>query len=435
MALVLLAILTVLGALRRSVRPALALHVLGGLLAILAMATYEIALPLVALGGATYYMSYRSRSALLRWGVDIGLVVLFLAYRLIFAPLSAESGFLVHRSTGQTISRAGVLLNGAWVTWKDVYAPSAAGTIMLVALAVVLVSLLARAKDFRSQAAPWLVLFVFGLALSAAGGLVYLTANYLYVPVVDSIFNRLNVPGSFGYVAMAVAILGAIYEVLRECRLPRSVATLLLALPIAASTVHQLGISDEQARVCGDVVECGVWRGGSSMLAALALLGAGAPRPMWLFDTYEGMPAPSARDRQWNGERAADRLATQKRVPARPTIGRSRHWTMCDNRWPRLNTPPSCLILSRDRWKRRSPHSVLQRSRFCDWTPTGMSRRSTSSKHLWPRLSAGGVLIIDDYGHWQGAREATDEFFAAQGVSILLHRIDYTGRIAVKPPD
>jgi O-methyltransferase len=64
-----------------------------------------------------------------------------------------------------------------------------------------------------------------------------------------------------------------------------------------------------------------------------------------------------------------------------------------------------------------------------------MSRRSTSSKHLWPRLSAGGVLIIDDYGHWQGAREATDEFFAAQGVSILLHRIDYTGRIAVKPPD
>jgi hypothetical protein len=94
----------------------------------------------------------------------------------------------------------------------------------------------------------WLALFVFGVALSAAGALVYLTANDLYVPVADSIFNRLNVPGSFGYVAMAVAILGAIYEVLRVCRLPRAAAGLLLVLPIAASTVHQIGISDGHIR-------------------------------------------------------------------------------------------------------------------------------------------------------------------------------------------
>lgn len=53
-------------------------------------------------------------------------------------------------------------------------------------------------------------------------------------------------------------------------------------------------------------------------------------------------------------------------------------------------------------------------------------------EHLWPRLSVGGMLIIDDYGHWQGAREATDEFFDAMGLPVLLNRIDYTGRIAVK---
>jgi hypothetical protein len=43
------------------------------------------------------------------------------------------------------------------------------------------------------------------------------------------------------------------------------------------------------------------------------------------------------------------------------------------------------------------------------------------------------VLIIDDYGHWQGARQAVDEYLAEQRPPLLLCRIDYTGRIAVKP--
>jgi hypothetical protein len=54
-------------------------------------------------------------------------------------------------------------------------------------------------------------------------------------------------------------------------------------------------------------------------------------------------------------------------------------------------------------------------------------------EHLYPRLVPGGVLIIDDYGHWEGARRAVDEHFAAHGPAPLLHRIDYTARIAVKP--
>ena len=68
----------------------------------------------------------------------------------------------------------------------------------------------------------------------------------------------------------------------------------------------------------------------------------------------------------------------------------------------------------------------------CGWTPTGTSRRATSCEHLYPRLAAGGVLIIDDYGHWDGARRAVDEYFARQAAPLLLNRIDYTGRIAVK---
>ncbi len=189
-----------------------------------------------------------------------------------------------------------------------------------------------------------------------------------------------------------------------------------------------------RAGISGDVVECGVWRGGSSMLAALALLGAGALRPMWLFDTYEGMPVPSERDRQWDGERAADRLALQERVP-----GATNDWafaTLDDVRQQMAATgyPPELLHFVKGPVEKTLPAqcpSTISLLRLdTDWYESTLHEL----EHLWPRLSTGGVLIIDDYGHWQGAREATDEFFQAHGVSILLHRIDYTGRIAVKPP-
>jgi hypothetical protein len=51
-------------------------------------------------------------------------------------------------------------------------------------------------------------------------------------------------------------------------------------------------------------------------------------------------------------------------------------------------------------------------------------------KYLYPKLSTKGVLIIDDYGHWEGCRKAVDEYFATN--TLLLNRIDYTGRIAIK---
>ena len=53
-------------------------------------------------------------------------------------------------------------------------------------------------------------------------------------------------------------------------------------------------------------------------------------------------------------------------------------------------------------------------------------------RHLFPRLTRGGVIIIDDYGHWRGARQAVDEYLAQHQIPLLLHRIDYTGRIGVK---
>jgi hypothetical protein len=53
---------------------------------------------------------------------------------------------------------------------------------------------------------------------------------------------------------------------------------------------------------------------------------------------------------------------------------------------------------------------------------------------LFPRLAAGGVLLVDDYGHWQGCRRAVDEYFRDHSIRMMLHRIDYTGRIGIFHP-
>ena len=52
---------------------------------------------------------------------------------------------------------------------------------------------------------------------------------------------------------------------------------------------------------------------------------------------------------------------------------------------------------------------------------------------LYPRLAPHGVLIIDDYGHWVGAKQAVDEYFATHQPKPFLSRLDYTGRLVIKP--
>ncbi len=185
----------------------------------------------------------------------------------------------------------------------------------------------------------------------------------------------------------------------------------------------------DAAGIEGDIVECGVWRGGSSMMAALAQAQIGLTRRMWLYDTFEGMPPPSVHDVRYSGEPAAETLDPTERVP-----GVSNDWawaTADDVRSNMQATGHSDLefVVGKveDTIPARAPETIALLRLDTDWYES--TRHEL--EHLYPRLAAGGVLIIDDYGHWQGARQAVDEYFRTR--PILLNRIDYTGRIAVKP--
>ncbi len=182
----------------------------------------------------------------------------------------------------------------------------------------------------------------------------------------------------------------------------------------------------------GSIVECGVWRGGSSMAAALALQQErDATRELYLFDTFDGMTAPTEADRTFDGTLAKSYLDSD--------VSRAGGvWAVCgiDNvRANMLSTgyPPQRIHLVKGPVETTLPNGLPD-------GPIALLRLDTDwyestrheLEHLFPRLSLGGLLIIDDYGHWQGARKAVDEYFSATGKHAYLHRIDYTGRLLIK---
>ena len=182
----------------------------------------------------------------------------------------------------------------------------------------------------------------------------------------------------------------------------------------------------------GDFVECGVWRGGSSMAMALTLLRLGKPGVhLHLFDTFAGMTQPTGVDRAIpTGESAAALLARSDRQTGlvwayAPIEDVERNLAGTGYPADKLH-----FVAGRveDTLPRHAPDRISLLRLDTDWY------ESTRHElvHLFPRLAVGGVLIIDDYGHWDGSRRAVDEYLAEHKIRMLLNRIDYSGRIGVK---
>jgi hypothetical protein len=186
-----------------------------------------------------------------------------------------------------------------------------------------------------------------------------------------------------------------------------------------------------QHEIPGDVVECGVWKGGSMMAVARTLKELrSTERNLHLFDTFDGMPTPGEEDVSLDDESAAELMSKSDKesgvVWAYGAVGEVQR-NLLSTGYPAerisfikgkveetipLSAPAQIALLRLDTdWYESTYHELV---------------------HLFPRLSSGGILIIDDYGHWKGARKAVDRYFSEHKLDLLLHRIDYTGRICVK---
>lgn len=186
--------------------------------------------------------------------------------------------------------------------------------------------------------------------------------------------------------------------------------------------------------VPGDVVECGVWRGGNCMLAALSMQMLGdAARRIWLYDTFSGMTAPTDRDRDIYGGSALEMRDRSHTAEGQPTP--FQFVASLPN--VRANMASTGFPDERTRYVEGAVEDTLPADRpdqiallrlDTDWHGSTLP----CLRHLYPLLAAGGVLLLDDYGDWPGVRAAVDGYLAEAGDHLLLHRIDNTGRIAVR---
>ena len=181
-------------------------------------------------------------------------------------------------------------------------------------------------------------------------------------------------------------------------------------------------------RITGDFAECGVWKGGSSMLMAHALLECNdTSRCLYLYDTFTGMTEPTAEDViAWNDKSVIERWEKGRLdswAVGRDEVARNMESTRYPNEKIRYVAGDVCKTLDKE-----APENLALLRLDTDWYRSTVKELEV----LFPKLSPGGILIVDDYGHFKGARQAVDEYFEEIGFFPYLHRSDYTGRIVVK---
>jgi O-methyltransferase len=183
-------------------------------------------------------------------------------------------------------------------------------------------------------------------------------------------------------------------------------------------------------KVGGAIVECGVWRGGSAMAAALALTSMGvSDRDIFLYDTFEGMPPPTPDDVTFDGVPAAQQLANFQ-----PGTGIWCYASIEDVKRNLQSTgyPPSKLHFVQGKVEDTIPGTLPGAIALLRLDTDWYESTKHELTHLFPLLNPKGVLIVDDYGHWAGARKAVDEYFASRREDFYIHRIDYTGRLILR---
>jgi len=187
----------------------------------------------------------------------------------------------------------------------------------------------------------------------------------------------------------------------------------------------------DECQLPGDIVECGVWQAGHIILARWIC----PSRVCWLFDTFDGMPEPTDRDVKVHdkGRRAIETWRA-KTANGHKWAAASVEEVQGNLRAEGVWDVTKCIMVQgkvEETLKNNVPEKIALLRLDTDWYES----TKIELQVLYPRLVKGGVLIVDDYGHWRGSREACQEYFNKKGIAYntLLKPIDQTGVMMIKP--
>lgn len=175
----------------------------------------------------------------------------------------------------------------------------------------------------------------------------------------------------------------------------------------------------EEEGVPGDVVECGVWQGGNIILARLMC----PHRTCWLYDTFTGMTKAGIFDHRRDGGRMIDKVGKEAVSVARVMFNLSQSGAY-NGRFLRFveGSVERTLL---------DPENLPERIAILRLDTDWYESTKVELEVLYPRLVEGGVLIVDDYGHWMGCKKAVDEYFEDHMPPMT--QIDYSCRVLTKP--
>jgi len=160
----------------------------------------------------------------------------------------------------------------------------------------------------------------------------------------------------------------------------------------------------------GDVVECGIGKGGSIMAIAETLIDLESfEKEIFLYDTYEGFPEPGKFDINFKNETAS--MIKQREFE------KGRKWgmvaTLKEVKKNVFSTkyPEHKFKFIKGKVEDTIPKHIPEKISILRLDTDFYESTKHELIHLFPRLSKYGILIIDDYGHWSGSRKAVDEYF------------------------
>lgn len=192
-----------------------------------------------------------------------------------------------------------------------------------------------------------------------------------------------------------------------------------------AAMASALGQIDRE-HIVGDIVECGVWRGGNIILARRL----SPSRTCWLFDTFTGMTEPEDIDVSASGRKAIDSYNGRKK-PGGKWSGVSLDEVRANIGVPKgVNDSHLRFVAGAVESTLLDPANIPAKIALLRLDTDWHASTKVELEVLYPRLQPSGILIVDDYGHWMGARKAVDEYFGTSGSRF--QKIDYTAVMMVK---
>lgn len=179
----------------------------------------------------------------------------------------------------------------------------------------------------------------------------------------------------------------------------------------------------EMNNIPGCIIEIGVWKGGSILSMMLASEKySKTKREFHLYDTFEGMTESTVEDRDFNNNLASEIIKTDSFIkcisPIEEVKANIQRHTSIEPHYHIGDILKNQFI----------PEKIAILRLDTDWYESTKHELDT----FYDSVSPGGVVIIDDYGHWQGSKKAVDEFLEKHP-DITLYPIDYSGRFFFKP--